>query len=392
MSVCLLRQDGEVVRHRPMPARPDALRQAMAPSRDERVLAVACLCPWSWRADLWAQEGRPLVLGHALSLQALHGGQAHNDTIDSPNIAVRLRGGLRPQASVSPAEMRATRDLLRRRMPRMRTRAARLAPLHKTNRPDPRPEIGTKRADKRHRDGVAARGLAPAVPPSVEVDLALIDHAARRRSALDLTIVQTAPQHQAHALSRRHAVPGLGKRGRLVLLSAMHDLTRFPRGQDGVSSCRLVTCATASAGPRDGTSGHKRGHASRTWAFAEAAVRLRRHHAPSQKVLARLANTHGKGTALTIVAHQVARAVSYRVTRATVWEMDRGLNGYGSSAGAPAASRDTQGSRLHDRPWHSPPGWRHGTHQRTEAFGSEPSRWLGHPRWLLRQTGMVGQG
>jgi len=34
-----------------------------------------------------------------------------------------LRGGMLPQASVSPAAMRATRDLLRRRTHLMRTRA-----------------------------------------------------------------------------------------------------------------------------------------------------------------------------------------------------------------------------------------------------------------------------
>jgi hypothetical protein len=58
----------------------------------------------------------------------------------------------------------------------------------------------------------------------------------------------------------------------VVLLDAIHDITRFPRVQDVVSYCRLVTCAKASAGTRDGTSGTKIGHASLTWAFSEAAV------------------------------------------------------------------------------------------------------------------------
>ena len=48
-------------------------------------------------------------------MQAIHGGKATNDTIDSQTIAGLLRGGMLPQAYVSPAAMRATRDLLRRR-------------------------------------------------------------------------------------------------------------------------------------------------------------------------------------------------------------------------------------------------------------------------------------
>ena len=59
---------------------------------------------------------------------------------------------------------------------------------------------------------------------------------------------------------------------------------------------------------------------------------------------------HGQGQALTILAHQLARAVYYLLTRDTVFEMDRFLNGYGSRVGEPAASLDTHGSSLQIRP------------------------------------------
>jgi hypothetical protein len=68
-------------------------------------------------------------------MTALHGGQAKTDPLASHQSAARLRGGMLPHASVSPAERRATRDLLRRRTPLMRKRAALLAQVHKTNSP-----------------------------------------------------------------------------------------------------------------------------------------------------------------------------------------------------------------------------------------------------------------
>jgi hypothetical protein len=49
-------------------------------------------------ADLCAQEGIPFILGHALSLKAIHGGKAKNDTLDAYKIAMLLRGGMIPQA------------------------------------------------------------------------------------------------------------------------------------------------------------------------------------------------------------------------------------------------------------------------------------------------------
>jgi hypothetical protein len=79
------------------------------------VVAVECMFTWYWRADLCEKEGMAFVLGHALSMKAIPGGKAKNDTIAAQKIAVLLRGGMIPQAYVYPAEMRATRDLLRRR-------------------------------------------------------------------------------------------------------------------------------------------------------------------------------------------------------------------------------------------------------------------------------------
>jgi transposase len=125
MDVCIVSHDGEILVHRHMKAAPDPCLKAVAPSRDGLVVAVEGLFTWYWLADLCAQEGIPFVLGHALSMKAIHGGKANNDTIDSQKIAALRRGGLLPQADVSPAERRATRDLVRRRIHLMRQRSAR---------------------------------------------------------------------------------------------------------------------------------------------------------------------------------------------------------------------------------------------------------------------------
>jgi transposase len=94
-----------------------------------------------------------------------------------------------------------------------------------------------------------------------------------------------------------------------VLLYEMHDITRFPRVQDFVSYCRLVTCARESAGKRYGTSGAKIGHSYLTWAFSEAAVLFLRNNPVGQQSRARWEKKHGQGKALTVFAHKLARAV-----------------------------------------------------------------------------------
>ena len=99
MYVCIVNHEGEMLLHRNMKAAPEPFRKAVAPYRDRLVVAVACLFPWYGLADLCAAEGLSCVLGHALSMTAMHGGKAKNAKIDSQKIAALLRGGLLPQAS-----------------------------------------------------------------------------------------------------------------------------------------------------------------------------------------------------------------------------------------------------------------------------------------------------
>jgi Transposase len=176
MYVCIVHQSGDIVLHRNMKTNPETFLKAIAPYREGLVVAVECMFTWYWLADLCADKGIPFVLGHALYMKAIHGGQAKNDTIDSQKIAVLLRGGMLPQAYVYPATRRATRDLLRRRMHLAQKRAELLAHVQNTNSQYNLPAIGKKIAYKANRDGVAARFADPAVQKSIAVDLALITY------------------------------------------------------------------------------------------------------------------------------------------------------------------------------------------------------------------------
>ena len=333
MYVCVLSQSGDVLVHRTMQTDPETFLKAIAPYRQGPVVAVACMFPWYWLADLCADEGIPFVLGHALSMKAIHGGKAKNDKSDSHKMAALLRGGMLPQASVYPAQMRATRDLLRRRMPLAHTRAELLAHVHNTNSQYHLPAIGKKIASKANREGVAERCADPAVPKSIEVDLALSTSYDELLRDVERTSVTTATYHDANTLYLLQTVPGIGTMLSLVLLYEIHQIDRCPRGQDVVSSCRLVTWAREAAGKRYGTSGTTIGNAHRTWAFSEAAVVYLRDHPAAQKCLTRLEKKHDQGKALTILAQKFARAVDDMLKRPVAFERETFFQRSGEGSG-----------------------------------------------------------
>jgi len=325
LYVCILDQAGDVQVHQNLSATPEAFLQVIAPSRQDLVVAAECMFAWYWLADLCAREGMPFVLGHALYMKAIHGGKAKHDRIDAHKIAALLRGGLIPMAYVYPARMRATRDLLRRRMHLMRKRAELLTHIQNTTSQYNLPALEKNLAYHANRAAVPEHFAHPVVRKSIEVDLALIDHYDRLLKALELYLLRTARQHDPNTLYRLRTVPGIGKILSLVILYEIHDIHRFPTVQDFASYARLVTCAHLSAGKRTGTSGKKIGNAHLKWAFSEAAVLFLRQNPPAQAWLKQAASKHGKPKALSILAHKLGRAAYYILLRNEAFDMDRFL-------------------------------------------------------------------
>ena len=326
MYMCILNQEGAVLLHRNMKAEPDAFLKAVAPFRRDLAVAIECIFTWYWLADLCAKEQIPFVLGHALYMKAIHGGKAKNDKIDALKIASLLRGGMMPQAYAYPAEMRSTRDLLRRRMHLMRQRAELLAHVQLTNQQYNLPEIGRKIAYRSNREGVAERFADPVVASNVAFDLKRITFYDDLLNQIELEIVRHAKQHDANTFHLLDTIPGVGKILALVMLYEIHDIGRFESVQDFASYCRLVKPKKESAGKVYGSSGGKIGNAHLKWAFSEAAVGFLRNNPAGQTYLARLEAKHGKAKALTALAHKLARAVYHMLRRKEAFDMKRFVN------------------------------------------------------------------
>jgi transposase len=133
LYVCILNDKGEIVLHKNINALPLAFARAIRPFPHDIVIGVECMFTWYWVADWCEDHNIPFVLGHALYMKAIHNGKAKNDRIDSHKIAALLRGGMFPvMAYVYPRALRASRDLMRRRIRLMRARAEPIAHLHNT--------------------------------------------------------------------------------------------------------------------------------------------------------------------------------------------------------------------------------------------------------------------
>ena len=327
MYVCIIdHEDGKVLLHRNLRCEPDEFLRAIAPYREDLVVAAECIFCWYWLADLCSREGIPFVLGHALYMKAIHGGKAKNDKIDAHKIAVLLRGGALPMAYVYPREMRATRDLLRRRLHFVRRRSQLFTHIrltfHQHNLPAPAGPLHPQR----NRTGLADALPDPIVRASMEADLAVAERLDEVIRNLERTARRQARNDDPETLRLLQTIPGVGKILSLTLLYELHNVHRFPRVQDFLSYARLVKSQKSSAGKVSGTSGAKIGNAHLKWAFSEAAVLFLQRNPPGQKLIQRLRSKHGRGKAMSILASRLGRASYFMLRRETAFDMDRFMN------------------------------------------------------------------
>jgi transposase len=321
MYVCILDQAGEILVHKNISTSPQAFLRIIEPFLPDVAVSVECIFTWYWIADLCREENIPFILGHALYMKAIHGAKTKNDKIDSHKIAVLLRGGMIPMAYVYPAEMRSTRDLLRRRMHFMYKRSELLSHIQNTRSQYNLPEFDKCISRKRNRAGISEHFEDVSVRKSIELNLTLLKQYDLLLNDVELYLTRHAKEHDPNNLYVLHTIPGVGKILALVMLYEIQDITRFQRVQNFTSYARLIKPQKKSAGKVTGSGNRKIGNAYLKWAFSEATLLLIREKQEIKELHLELKNKHGKARALAIISHKLGRAVYYMLKNHQAFDM-----------------------------------------------------------------------
>lgn len=334
LHLCVLDQQGNTVCDKNLPAKPEPLLKALAPFRDDLVLAAECMFAWYWVADLCATEHIPFIIGHALYMRLIHGAKAKNDKIDAGKIARLLKGGNFPLAYVYPKGMRETRDLLRRRNYFVRQRAALMTHLQILNAQYNLPPFAKKLsfAANRAELKIAQRFEDRSVQQSAAANLALIDCLDEQIAQLELYLVRTAKVEDVQTYHRLQTIPGVGKVLALILLYEVHNILRFQSAGQFLSYARLVRCQHESAGKVHGSGGKKIGNAHLRWAFGEIACLFLRSSDRARAWKERQAKKRGDAKALAILAAKLARAVYHLWRKQEAFDEERFWSGQAKPA------------------------------------------------------------
>lgn len=327
LYVCIIDQAGAVLAHQEIPADPIKLQELLSPYIGNIVVGVECMHCWYWVSDFCEDLGVDFILGHALYMKAIHGGKAKNDRIDSHKIAKLIRGGNFPLAYVYPKQMRATRDLLRRRIKIVRHGANLKAHVSNSTSQYNLPAHNVNLKNVSARNQLKSTFPDPVVQRNIDLDMAILDTYAKELSKVEWFIEQQAKQHNPVHLKLLRSVHGVGRILALTILYEIGDINRFENVQKFASYARLVKCKAESAGKSYGTQGNKIGNANLKWAFSEAAVLYLRGNDDAKKYLLKLQKRMSKAKALSVLAHKLGRCIYFMLKNETIFDESRFLRG-----------------------------------------------------------------
>jgi len=327
MYLCVVDRSGEKYAHRRMRNDAELFLRVIERYLPSITIAVECTGTWYWLADLCADHEIAFALGHVSYMRAIHGAKAKNDRIDSEKIARLVQAGLLPKAYAYPRGLRATRDLLRRRLRLVRIRAGMANHVRALDSQDNLHIVGQSLKSKSGRAALPAQFAQEDVSRSVATDIEMMEHLEHAIGKLERHILARVKDERTTELALLQTTPGVGEILALTILLEMDTVDRFPTRQKFASYSRLVRCDHVSDGKPVGSGPRRIGNPYLRWAFGEVAVFAAQYSKGIRSRLERLTRRHGKGKAKTLLAHKFGRAIYYMLKRKTAFDKDRFLNG-----------------------------------------------------------------
>ena len=323
---CILNRAGEIECKRNLENNFKTVKGFLQPFLPD--VAVGCESTYNyyWLSDGCLEANIRFYLGHALYMKAISGNKKKNDPLDAFTIANLLRTSYFPEAYPYPPEMRATRDLLRRRHRLMRMRAEAYTHIQLVFHQHGLTDLESKQVqDKKHRRLLIERFRQEDIRSNIATDLDVIDALDPLIAALESQITHHAKHHRPRDYAILLTMPGIGKIFALNILYEMGSVDRFKTVQKFSSYSRVVKCERTSNNKSKGSKNQKIGNPYLKWAMSQIIMAATTSEAIA-KYANRLENKYGRRRARAQIAHKFAVAIYYMLKNGEEFNEQRFLN------------------------------------------------------------------
>lgn len=278
---------------------------ALEPFRDELVSTIVeSTFNWYWLVDGLIDHGYHVELANPTACAQQYSGLKYSDDKhDAFWLAHMRRLGILPTGYIYPAQQRALRDMLRRRLQLVGLRAKQLISIQSQVWRSAGVRIKSSDVRRKQFEIPYLEGL---LLQSAQVNLRLfrvIEFEIKQLEKTLLKQIKLAPEFKV-----LKTIVGVGNVLGMTIMLETGDINRFASVGNYASYCRCVNSVRISNAKTKGVGNAKSGNKYLSWAFSEAAHFAVRHDDRVKRFYQRKkAKTNGI-IAIRAVAHKLARA------------------------------------------------------------------------------------
>lgn len=272
-------------------------------------IAVESTYNWYWLVDALKKHGFDVQLANPAAIDQYSGLKNTDDESDAFFIAEQMRLGILPTGYIYPAEERSIRDILRRRSLFVAQRTAQKLSLQnmfsrQTGKNISDREI--KKLDTQTLINILGNNDNMFMAKQNLDMIRLISQKIRMLENYVLSKAELKPEFE-----KLRTVPGIGQVLGLTIMYETGDVSRFKKAGNYTSYCRCVKAQASSNDKKKGNNNRKNGNKYLSWAFVEAAHKMRQFCSEAQSFYDKKKASVPVVTATKALAAKMTKAAYY---------------------------------------------------------------------------------
>jgi transposase len=277
-----------------------------------QAVAVESTYNWYWLVDGLSDHGFAVRLVNTAAVKQYDGLKHGGDLSDAKHLAQLLRLGILPVGYICPKELRALRDLMRKRCQLVRQRTAQILSIQNQLARSLASSVSGNEIKRWTEGDVDALTLPEEHKYALKANLGVMRCLDERVSALERVILAKGRLREEYKALK--TVSGIGDVLALTIALETGEIRRFASAGQFASYARMVESRRESNGKTKGSGNARCGNKHLSWAFVEAAHFAVRYDPLVRRFYQRKCRKTLSVVAINAVAHKPARAC-YHVMR-----------------------------------------------------------------------------
>lgn len=280
-----------------------ALRACAGPMHG---VAVESTFNWYWLVDGLQDAGFTVHLVNTAAVKQYDGLKHSGDFSDARHLAHLMRLGILPTGYIYPRELRAVRDLLRKRSQLVRQRSTQILSIENLLARNLGAHAGGNEIKRWKDNDIDKMPLLDEQRQALKANLAVMRCLDEQATALERSILAKAKTREDYQALK--TVSGIGEVLALTIALETGDVGRFDDPGNFASYARTVDSRRESNGKKKGEGNTKCGNKHLAWAFIEAAHFAVRYDPAIKRWYQKKCASSLSVVAIKAVAHKLARA------------------------------------------------------------------------------------